>query len=417
MRSQSELAGAVSGLSLKKYQLPGWLGSLGPAFMVSIAYIDPGNFAANIAAGSAFGYRLLWVIVWSNLMAIFLQVLSAKLGIAAGKSLPACCVQFFPRPARWLLGGIAVTAAMATDLTEFLGAALGMHLLLGWPLGCCGLIAGFISFLLLLWGGRRQRAVELAVVFLLGVVGVAYLLELLLAEPGWVEAAKGALCPSLPAGSAYLVVGMLGATVMPHVIFLHSQLVQPCHFGSGEKENFLRLRQEKINVALAMNLAMAVNLAMVIMAAAVFYRNGISVTTLEEAHFTLAPLLGPLSSVFFGIALLAAGFSSAIVGTLAGQLIMEGFTGVRLPAGLSRLLTMAPAMLIIASGTEVMYALLASQIVLSLALPAVVVPLLLLTGSRRVMGGMVNSPVVQGLGWLIAALVCGLDVYWLAGLF
>ncbi|MGE5599378.1 MAG: Nramp family divalent metal transporter [Bacteroidota bacterium] len=380
----------------------------GPAFIVSVAYMDPGNFGTNISGGSLFNYDLIWVVLASNLMAILVQILSAKLGIVTGANLPVWCGRLFTRRANWFLLVIATAAAMATDLAEFLGGALGFYLLFRIPLVWSGLLTGAVTFAMTGLEKYGHRKVELAIGSLVSVISVCYVIELFLAKPDWGRVAYHTVVPMLNRESIMVAVGMLGATVMPHVIYLHSQLVQPRREGNGDHIR-LHLRNEKIDIIVAMNIAFVINAAMIVVSAAVFHSRGLTVVSIEQAHQTLAPLLGRLSSGAFGLALLASGLSSSTVGTMAGQVIMEGFVGLRTRVIWRRLLTMLPAMVVIGLGLEPMRVLVLSQVVLSFALPAAIVPLLIATGRRDVMGEHVNGPLTNALGWLIAGLIIALN--------
>ncbi len=383
---------------------------LGPAFIVSVAYIDPGNFATNISGGSLYGYGLIWVVLWSNLMAIFLQSMSAKLGIATGKNLPELCGQAFSRRTNWFLLCGAELAAMATDLAEFIGATLGFYLLFHIPIVWAGMLTAAVTFLIVWLEKYGQRVVEAVIAALVAVICVAYAVELFLAAPDWEQAALHALIPELPDGRAVLLaVGMLGATVMPHVIFLHSQLVQTRNHDISIAQKRRHLRLERIDIGIAMNVAFIVNAAMVIVSAAVFHGNGVAVDTIETAHRSLEPLLGALSSGAFGVALLASGLSSSAVGTMAGRTVMKGFVGLNIPDNITRLITMAPALLLLALGVNPMQALVFSQVALSFALPLAVIPMLLIAGRKEFMGDFVNKPSEKIVGWLIAALIIALN--------
>jgi manganese transport protein len=391
---------------LDKTSFKSLLKFFGPAFIVSVAYIDPGNFATNISGGSKFNYSLLWVILWSNLMAIFLQTLSAKLGIATGQSLPCLCGRVFSRRVNWLLWVLAEFAAMATDLAEFLGGTLGLYLLFNIPMAYAGVITAVLTFLIVFLGKYGQRLVEIIITMLVAVICAAYAVEVFLSKPDWSMAAMHILLPSLPGTDAVLIaVGMLGATVMPHVIYLHSQLVQ-CRNGATTVQGKIRhFKMERIDIIVAMNIAFIVNSAMVLVSASVFFRNGIIVDTIEQAHKTLSPLLGSMSAGAFGLALVASGLSSSAVGTMAGQTIMQGFVGLKLSDNFTRIITMAPAMLIILSGLNPMDALVLSQVSLSFLLPAAVIPLLLLTARKDIMGIFTNKPGVNAAGWIILSLI------------
>lgn len=382
----------------------------GPAFVVSVAYIDPGNFATNISGGSMFNYTLLWVLLWSNLMAIFLQALSAKLGIATGYNLPEMCGRLFKRKTNVVLWICAEFAAMATDLAEFLGGTLGFYLLFRMPMLFAGLLTGIVSFMIVYLEKYGQRVVEVVIAVLVATICIAYGIELFLAKPDWTQVGLHALIPSLPNGQSVMIaVGMLGATVMPHVIYLHSQLVQCRNKDGNDEEKKRHLKMERLDIAIAMNLAFIVNAAMVIVSASVFYRHGVVVDTIEKAHKSLEPLLGGLSSGAFGVALLAAGLSSSAVGTMAGQTIMQGFIGINLPLNLRRLVTMAPAMIIIALGINPMKALVLSQVALSFALPLAILPMLMITKRKELMGSLVNKALTNIIGYLIAAAIIGLN--------
>jgi manganese transport protein len=384
---------------------------LGPAFIVSVAYVDPGNFATNISGGSKFNYDLVWVILWSNLMAIFCQTLSAKLGIATGRNLPEMCAAVFSRKINWVLWVMAELAAMATYLAEFLGGTLGLYLLFRIPMIYAGLLTALATFVIVFMEKYGQRVVEWIIGFFVAIISIAYVIELFLAKPDWTQAALHTLIPSLPNGEAVLIaVGMLGATVMPHVIYLHSQLVQ-CRNGDHtieqKKRHFLL---EKIDIVIAMNIAFIINAAMVIVSAAVFHSRGIAVESIEQAHRSLEPLVGALSSGAFGIALLASGFSSSAVGAMAGQTIMKGFVNLEIPINIRRLITMAPAMVIIAAGVNPMKALIISQVVLSFTLPLAIIPLMLITNRRELMGSFVNGRYTKLAGWIIATAIISLNM-------
>jgi manganese transport protein len=375
-----------------------------------VAYIDPGNFATNINGGSVFNYSLVWVILWSNLMAIFLQSMSAKLGIATGYNLPEMCGKVFKRRTNWILWTFAELAAMATDLAEFLGGTLGFYLLFHIPMVYAGLLTGIITFIIVYFEKYGQRVIEAIITALVLVIGIAYGLELFLAKPDWQAVSFHTLVPTLPNGEAVLIaVGMLGATVMPHVIYLHSQLVQSRNHGSSVEHKKRHLKMERLDIIIAMNVAFLVNAAMVIVSASVFFKNNIVVDTIEEAHKSLEPLLGSLSSSVFGIALLASGLSSSAVGTMAGQTIMKGFVGLDIPINLRRLITMAPAMITIALGINPMKALVISQVILSFTLPLAIIPMLLITRQEKLMGVFVNKCITNLIGYLLTCVILGLN--------
>ena len=383
---------------------------LGPAFVVSVAYVDPGNFATNISGGSKFNYTLIWVILASNLMAIFLQTMSAKLGIATGHNLPEMCAKVFSKPANWVFWVVAELGAMATDLAEFLGGTLGLNLLFNIPMLYAGLLTGLLTFLICYMEKYGQKVVEVIITVLVAVISVAYLTEIFLAKPDWAQVGIHTIIPSLPNGEAVVIaVGMLGATVMPHVIYLHSQLVQcRCDDTAIECKKH-HLKMEKIDIGIAMNIAFFVNAAMVVVSAAVFFRNGIAVDTMQQAHKSLEPLLGSLSSGAFGIALLASGLSSSAVGTMAGQTIMKGFINISIPVNLRRLITMLPALIIIALGINPMVTLVLSQVALSFILPMPIAQMLIIARRKDLMGIFANKTWVQVLGVAIAAIIISLN--------
>lgn len=379
---------------------------LGPAFIVSVAYIDPGNFATNISGGSIFNYNLLWVILWSNLMAIFLQIMSAKLGIATGANLTEMCKQVFSVKINWFFWVIAELAAMATTMAEFLGGALGFYLLFGIPLPLAGMLTAVVTFAITYLQKYGQRVVEIVISLLVAVICIAYTMELFLAKPEWGSVALHTILPSLPNSQAVLIaVGMLGATVMPHVIYLHSQLVQSRNGGMTLEEKKKHLKMEKIDVAIAMNIAFIVNAAMVVVSAAVFHGQGLVVNSIEMAHRSLEPLLGTLSSTAFGVALLASGFSSSTVGAMAGETVMDGFVNIKIPTNIKRLLTMLPGMIILLAGINPMKALVISQVCLSFALPVAIIPMLIITSKKELMGDFTNKAWVKILGIIITSII------------
>jgi manganese transport protein len=384
---------------------------VGPAFVASIAYMDPGNFATNIQAGSQFGYALLWVLLWSNAMAILIQTLSAKLGIASGLTLPQACRRTFRRPVVIGLWVAAELAALATDLAEFLGAALGFHLLVGLDLFPSAVATGVLVFAILAIERRGARRFEAVIIAFVGVIGLAYAFELFLAHPSGHAVATGTVVPHLSSSALYVAVAMIGATVMPHVVYLHSGLVLPRRGTLSPKRH---LRLERTDIVLAMNGAWLINSAMVVMAAAVFYGAGVSVGSIEDAHQTLNPLLGSVSAAAFGVALLASGISSSTVGTMAGQMILEGFMDVRMSIFLRRLITMVPALVVIGIGLDPLSTLIASQAALSIALPFALVPLVMLTSRRELMGTLVNRRITQVAGWAITIVVVSLNLLLLA---
>lgn len=407
----SKLSTSKEGLDTNINKLRQLTKFLGPAFVVSVAYIDPGNFATNVSGGSKFGYSLIWVILFSNLMAIFLQIMSAKLGIATGHNLPEMCAKVFSKRTNWAFWFVAEIGAMATDLAEFLGGTLGLYLLFHIPMIYSALITGLITYLICYTEKYGQKAVEVIITILVSIICIAYTLELFLAKPDWFQIGMHTLIPSLPNHEAILIaVGMLGATVMPHVIYLHSQLVQHRSMDSSYEGKLEHLKMEKLDVTIAMNIAFIVNAAMVVVSAAIFNKNGLIVDTMEQAHTSLQPLLGSLSSSAFGIALLASGLSSSAVGTMAGQTIMKGFVNLSIPVNFRRLITMMPALVIIALGINPMKSLILSQVALSFILPFPIVQMLVITDRKDLMGSLANTGFVRFLGIIIASIIILLNI-------
>jgi manganese transport protein len=392
---------------------------LGPAFIASVAYVDPGNFATNIEGGAQFGYTLLWVIVVSNLMAMLIQLLSAKLGIATGHNLAEQCRMHFPRWITLGMWGLMEIVAMATDLAEFLGAAVGFNLLLGVPLIVGGLLTAVVTFLILALERYGFRPLEAVITAMVGIIATSYLVVTIIGRPDWSQVALGAVVPHFRGpGSVMLASGILGATVMPHAIFLHSALTQ----GRITVKEPGKLRKlfhfQIVDVVVAMGIASLVNMAMLIMAASTFYHQGLtSIASLEEAHRTLEPLLGRAASWFFGLALLASGLSSATVGTSAGQVIMQGFLRRHVPIWLRRLITMLPSLAVIMIGLDPTHTLVFSQVVLSFGLPFAIIPLILFTRRSDIMGVLVNRRLTTITIAVIAALVIALNIYLLYGTF
>jgi len=342
-------------------------------------------------------------------MAMLVQYLSAKLGIATGRTLPQNC-RAYCRP--WLnltLWVAAELSALATDLAEFLGAALGFYLLFGVALLPAALVTGVVVFAILAVERFGFRRLEHVIMSFVGVIGVSYALEVILAKPDWSAIAQGTVVPHISSDSIYLAVGMLGATVMPHVVYLHSALVLPRRAANDAAHNRRHLRHELADVLVAMNAAWLVNAAMVVMAAAVFFHRSLSIQSIEEAHRTLLPLLGGGAAAAFALALLCSGLSSSTVGTMAGQVIIEGFLNIRFSIFLRRLLTMIPALLVIAWGLDPLKILVLSQVVLSFCLPFALVPLIVFTSRRAVMGEMVNHRLTTAAAVATAAIVLALN--------
>ncbi|HXO07567.1 MAG TPA: Nramp family divalent metal transporter [Solirubrobacteraceae bacterium] len=387
------------------------LSMLGPAFVAAVAYVDPGNFATNFQAGSKFGYALLWVVLLANLVAMLIQYLSAKLGIATGKSLPELCRTRFPRWTSWGLWIQAELIAMATDLAEFLGAAIGLNLLFNVPLLPAGLITGAIAFGILELQRRGHRRFELAVAALLGIVFAGFLYETLQIGPSAHASLQG-LIPGLSGtDELYLAVGIVGATVMPHVIYLHSELTKRRVALHDDSERRRVLRFERIDVIIALGLAGLINLAMLAAAAKLFHGSGHHVTTIEGAHAGLGQLVGGGAALAFAVALLASGASSSSVGTFAGQVVMAGFINVRIPVFVRRAVTMLPALVILAVGVSPTGALVLSQVVLSFGIPFALVPLVVLTSRRNVMGAFANGRIVIVLACTIAAVITAMNAF------
>jgi manganese transport protein len=392
---------------------------LGPAFIASVAYVDPGNFATNIQGGAKFGYTLLWVVVASNLMAMLVQALSAKLGIATGRNLAELCRERFPRPVVLGMWVLMEVVAMATDLAEFLGAALGFNLLFGIPLWIAGLMTAVATMLILGLERYGFRPLEAVITVLVGVIGLAYVVETFLDRPDWGSVLFHSVTPSFAGPeSVLLATGILGATVMPHVIFLHSALTQGRIVVRDPARMRRLFRFQLVDVVIAMTVAGMVNAAMLIMAAATFFRTGLTdIGTIEEAHRTLAPLLGPAASWVFAISLLASGLSSASVGTMSGQVIMQGFLRRHIPVWVRRLVTMAPSLVVIGIGLDPTRTLVISQVVLSFGLPFAVVPLVVFTSHRKLMGTLVNYRVTTVIATAVATLIIALNLYLLFDVF
>src|SRR5438874_701285 len=392
---------------------------LGPAFIACVAYIDPGNFATNVAGGSKFGFTLVWVIVASNLMAMLIQTLSAKLGIATGRNLAEVCRERFSRRTAIGLWLQAEVIAMATDLAEFLGAALGFPLLLRIPLFPAALVTGVAAFVILGLQRFGFRPLEATIAAIVGFIGVCYLGEIFKAKPPLGTVAHHAVVPQFAGQeSVLLAVGILGATVMPHVIYLHSALLQDRIRPETEEQARTLMRFTRVDVILAMTIAGLINMAMLVMAASVFFKSGlVHVGSLETAHRTLRPILGGGSSTLFALALLASGLSSSTVGTLAGQIVMQGFIRRRIPVVVRRLVTMLPALVVVGIGVDPSRTLVISQVVLSFGIPFALVPLVLFTSRRDVMGVLVNHRATTVAAVAVAGLISALNIFLLVQTF
>ncbi|ENQ3107435.1 Nramp family divalent metal transporter [Bacillus cereus] len=403
--AQLALSGQTKGL---KRLLP----FLGPAFIASVAYIDPGNFATNIAAGSQYGYLLLWVILISNLMAVLIQSLSAKLGIATGKNLPEVAREHFPKPVSiglWIQGELVI---MATDLAEFIGAALGLNLLFNIPLLPAAFITAVGSFIILEFQRRGFRPLEAIITGMVFIVVIAFGVQVFYAKPELSPLLSGLFVPQFQGvNSILLAAGILGATVMPHAIYLHSALTQRRVVGTTDAERKQIFRFEFIDIVIAMVIAGAINASMLIVAAALFFKNGLHVEDLDVAFHQFSHLVGPTSAALFGIGLLAAGLSSSSVGTMSGDIIMQGFIRMHIPLYVRRFITMVPPLVIIALGVNPTHALVMSQVVLSFGIAFALIPLIVFTSKKNIMGGLVNHRVTTALAWIITVLIIALNIF------
>jgi manganese transport protein len=392
------------------------LALLGPAFVAAVAYVDPGNFATNISGGAKYGYLLLWVILAANLMAMLIQYLSAKVGIATGHSLPELCREHFPRRATIGLWIQAELIAMATDLAEFVGAAIALNLLFGVPLFPAGLITGVVAFAILGLQTRGYRRFETTIAGLLGVILLGFLYEVVHSGPDASGIASGFVPGFEGSESVLLATGILGATVMPHVIYLHSALTQNRIRPRDDGERRELLRFERLDVGIALGIAGLVNMSMLIVAAALF--NGVlDVESIEDAHAGFESQLGTGAAVAFGVALLASGLSSSSVGTYAGQVVMQGFVKRSIPLLVRRLVTMAPALVVLAIGLDPTKSLVVSQVVLSFGIPFALVPLVLLTRRPEVMGNFANARVTTAAASIVAGAIIALNVFLLVTTF
>jgi manganese transport protein len=373
-----------------------YLAFAGPAVVASIAYMDPGNFATNIQAGARYGYGLLWVVLLANLIAMLFQALSAKLGIVTGRNLPELCHKHFPRPVVWAMWMISEIAAMATDLAEFLGGAIGLSLLFSLPLLAGMLVTAVIVFGILMFERSGFRPVELIIGNLVAIIALCYLIEMFIAPVDWRSAATHLVLPELADAPALLLaVGIIGATVMPHAVYLHSGLTQGRIPSRDDGDKRLLVRISNIEVVIALALAGLVNMSMVMMASGAFHEGHSDVAEIESAYYTLVPLLGIGAAGVFLLSLLASGVSSSTVGTMAGQVIMQGFVGFSIPIWVRRLVTMVPSFIVVAMGVNATNALVISQVVLSIALPLPMIALLIFTRRTEIMGPLVNGPVTN----------------------
>ncbi|MEZ0292342.1 MAG: Nramp family divalent metal transporter [Solirubrobacteraceae bacterium] len=390
----------------------GRLALLGPAFVAAVAYIDPGNFATNIAGGAKYGFLLVWVIVAANLMAMLVQYLSAKVGIATGMSLPELCRAHLPRPTTWGLWVQAEIIAIATDLAEFVGAAIALNLLFGVPPFAAGLITAVVAFGILALQQRGYRRFELAIAGFLGIVCLGFLYDLTQVSVDRSAFFSGFVPGFDGTDSVMLAVGILGATVMPHVVYLHGALVQRRVPARDDEERRSLLRFQRLDVVIAMGLAGAINLTMLVVAASLFHTSGnADIDSIEGAYDGFERLIGGGAALAFAVALLASGLSSSSVGTYAGQVVMQGFINRRIPLFLRRLVTMAPALVVLAIGVNATDALVASQVVLSFGIPFALVPMILLTRRGDVMGVFVNRRVTTIVASIVATLIILLNLF------
>jgi len=408
--SERTVTAARQVLAGQRGGLRAYLAFAGPAVIASIAYMDPGNFATNIQAGAKYGYTLLWVVLLANLIAMLFQALSAKLGIVTGRNLAEMCRDEFPRPVVWGMWVVSEVAAMATDLAEFLGGAIGLSLLFHMPLFAGMVVTAIVTYGILLFEGSGFRPVELIIGGLVGIIGLCYLIEMFIAPVAWGAAALHTVVPKLPDGEALLLaVGIIGATVMPHAIYLHSGLTQGRTPVRDENERRKVLRFSNQEVILALVVAGLVNMAMVMMASSAFHAGHRDVAEIETAYYTLTPLLGAGASVVFLVSLIASGVASSAVGTMAGQMIMQGFVGFRIPILVRRLVTMLPAFVVVGLGANATSALVISQVVLSIALPLPMIALLIFTRRADIMGSFANSRLTDFAALVGTALVLVLN--------
>ena len=397
--SPGVVAAGHEALAGKRRGLRALLPFAGPAFVASVAYMDPGNFATNIQGGATFGYRLLWVVVLANLMAMLLQGLSAKLGIVTGKNLAELSRDNAPKPVVISMWIISEVGAMATDLAEFLGAIIGLYLLFHIPMLIGAVITGILTYAILALHRYGFRTMETLIGSLVGIIAVCYIVETLLAKPNWHQVLYHSVVPWIGGpSSVFLAVGIVGATVMPHAIYLHSALTQDRIVAKRRRDVGRIVRFSYVDVIVALTIAGLVNLAMMYMAAAVFNATGhAGVADIATAYRTLTPLLGNLAAVVFLISLMASGISSSVVGTMAGQVIMQSFVGFTVPLWVRRVVTMLPAVAVVALGLNVTQTLIVSQVILSFVLPVPVIALVLLGAHRKIMGELVNRPFVTAL--------------------
>ena len=385
---------------------------LGPAFIAAVAYIDPGNFATNIAAGSKYGYLLLWVIALSNIMAILIQTLSAKLGIATGQNLPEVAGNHYSKPVNIILWLQSELVVMATDLAEFTGAALGFYLIFHVPMLVSAVIVAILSFLILMLQARGVRKLEAGITAMVIVVVLAFAFQIFWAEPNGYDLLKGLLIPQFQGvDSIMLAAGILGATVMPHAIYLHSSLTQNRVVGINDLEKEKIFRFEFIDILIAMVVAGLINGSMLVMASALFHQNGLAIEDLDVAFKELGSLVGPASAILFGVGLLSAGLSSSSVGTMSGDIMMRGFIKKHINLYVRRVITMLPPLAVILSGVNPTWALVMSQVILSFGIAFALIPLIVFTSDRKLMGALVNKKVTTIVAWCVAVLIIGLNLF------
>ncbi|WP_224055052.1 Nramp family divalent metal transporter [Celerinatantimonas diazotrophica] len=391
----------------------GWMVLFGPALIAAVAYVDPGNFATNIEAGSRYGYALLWVVLMSNVMAMLIQAMSARLGLATGKNLAEVIRERFPKPVVWFYWVQAEIVAIATDLAEFLGAALAFNLLFGLSMMQGAILTGIITYAALQLQRFGFRLMEIIIGAMIMAIAGGFFVELFLSHPDQGAMVKGLLLPSFPDSYAvYLATGILGATIMPHVIYLHSALSQNRISTEPSQRNKV-MRYYRLDVIIGMTLAGLVNMALLALAAATFHRHGYEeIVSIGESYKMLAPLMGGnMASYIFGFALLLAGLSSSIVGTMSGQILMQGFVRFHIPIGLRRLITMVPAIVVIVLGVSEQKALVASQVILSFGIPFALIPLVKFTADKKLMGNLVNRPLLSVVGVAVCTLIIILNAY------
>ena len=414
-RTRQGMAAVLAG---ERRGLLGRLLFAGPAVIASIAYVDPGNYATNIQAGAGYGYLLLWVVLLANLIAMLFQSLSARLGIVTGRNLAEMSRDHFPRPVVWVMWAVSEVAAMATDLAEFLGGAIGLALLFGIPLFWGMVVTAIVTYGILIFERQGFRPMELIIGAMIGIISLCYLVEVFLAPIDWGAAAVGLTTPQMPDAKALTIaVGIIGATVMPHAVYLHSGLTQSRAVVRDDADRRRVLHFSNVEVVVALAVAGMVNMAMVMMAASAFHQGHNEVAEIETAYHLLTPLLGSAAAAVFLVSLITSGVSSSVVGTMAGQMIMQGFLHVRVPIWLRRLVTMAPAFAVVALGYNATDALVMSQVVLSIALPVPMIALIVFISRRDIMGDFVAGPLIRALALVGAVVVLGLNFVLLAQTF